>query len=342
MCTNFLLSTTDKSTYVVGRSMEFGQPLGSKLLVRAAGRPLLLGELFEHEFALPIIPKYSYVGLTSFNLPLISDGLNTAGLSIGTLWLPGSVYPSFKLGATNIPAFCFGDYVLSHFASVAEVREALAGGKLRVIGGKLIEKHMPVHFPIIDATGDSIVVEFANGETNVEENPVGICTNRPFLPWHLTNLANFAGLDAWDPEIPTFNNFTPMMNGHGSGLRGMPGDYTPPSRFIRTAYLRQWADVPPDAETAMQQAFHLLNNVDIPKGVARSMGKDIHGNDKEEQDYTQWVIVKNLTQPEIRIRSYDNPLVYRLSLASLPFDDLNSRQFPLPSGPVALDFPLNP
>jgi choloylglycine hydrolase len=341
MCTNFLLQTADKQTHVVGRSMEFGQALHSKVLIRAAKHHLALGEQDEQEHALSVTPTYNYVGLTSLGLSLVSDGLNTAGLTIGTLWLPGSVYPSAKLGATNVPVFCFPDYVLGHFATVAEVREALASGKLQVFGGKLVEKYVPVHFPIIDATGASIVVEFEDGETKIRENPVGICTNRPFLPWHLTNLANFAGLSAWDPAIPTFNGFQPMMNGHGSGLRGMPGDYTPPSRFIRTAYLRQWADLPTDAETAMQQAFHLLNNVDIPKGAARAMGKDIIGKEHEEQDHTQWIVVKNLTTPEIRIRTYDNPLVYRLSLASLAFDTLNNKQFALPSGPTALDFPLS-
>jgi hypothetical protein len=71
------------------------------------------------------------------------------------------------------------------------------------------------------------------------------------------------------------------------------------------------------------------------------MGKDIIGKEHEEQDHTQWIVVKNLTTPEIRIRTYDNPLVYRLSLASLAFDTLNNKQFALPSGPTALDFPLS-
>lgn len=344
MCTNFLLSTEDKKTHVVGRSMEFATDLHSKILIRAAKHPINLSEdEGESEHALSVNPTYSYVGLTGFGIPLINDGINTAGLTIGTLWLPGSLYPSHKKeGATNVSVLCFPDYVLGHYSTVAEVREALNSGKLHVHDflGRFLEKYVPVHFPIIDATGDSIVVEFEEKEIRVRENQVGICTNRPFLPWHLTNLANFSGLSAYDPEIPNFNGFQPMMNGHGGGLRGIPGDYTPPSRFIRTAYLRQYADPPTDAETAMQQAVHLLNNVDITKGTARSVGRTIFGKEKDEMDYTQWIVVKNLTKPEIRIRTYDSPLVYRLSLDCVPFEKLNNQQFAIPSAVTALDFPL--
>lgn len=41
-----------------------------------------------------------------------------------------------------------------------------------------------------DADSDSIVIEFANGEQQVHDNPLGVMTNGPEFSWHLTNLNN--------------------------------------------------------------------------------------------------------------------------------------------------------
>lgn len=335
MCTHFLLTTQDNQTKVIGRSMEFGTDLDSKLLIRAPGTTFALEGADEEPATLT--PRYGYVGMNTRGLDLVSDGINSAGLSVGTLWLPGSEFQRPSLKAANVPAFGFNDYALAHFATVAEVREAFATDRVRVYGGKLLAQFMPVHFPIVDASGDSIVIEFENGQAIVRDNPIGICTNRPFLPWHLDNLGNYTSLTAWDPNQVKMNNQTLPMNGHGSGLTGMPGDYTPPSRFVRMAYLRHWAEPQQTVEQTMQLAFHLLNNVDIPIGAVRSL----NAQDKPEQDYTQWVVVKNLTTPEIRIRTYASPLVYRLSLQDLDFQALNHRQLVIPTAEAALPLPLS-
>ena len=66
--------------------------------------------------------------------------------------------------------------------------------------------------------------------------------------------------------------------GQGSGMLGMPGDFTPPSRFVRAVAFTQSVPPEPTEESAVIQAFHILNNFDIPKGAAREAEKDEHGN----------------------------------------------------------------
>jgi len=53
--------------------------------------------------------------------------------------------------------------------------------------------------------------------------------------------------------------------------------------------------------TAMQAADHILNNVDIPVGVARtSDGMQVFS------DYTQWINIKDLKNNRMKIANYAN------------------------------------
>jgi choloylglycine hydrolase len=82
---------------------------------------------------------------------------------------------------------------------------------------------------------------------------------------------------------------------------GLPADYTPPSRFVRATYLKQFAYQPNKSDDAVQLVGHLLNNVDIPVGVARSTdGKQVFS------DYTQWVNLKDLKNNRMKIANYTN------------------------------------
>ncbi len=82
---------------------------------------------------------------------------------------------------------------------------------------------------------------------------------------------------------------------------GLPTDYTPPSRFVRATYLKHFAYKPNNVIDAMQAADHVLNNVDIPVGVARSTdGKNT------VSDYTQWINLKDLKNNRMKITNYAN------------------------------------
>jgi choloylglycine hydrolase len=59
---------------------------------------------------------------------------------------------------------------------------------------------------------------------------------------------------------------TPPPFGSGSGMLGLPGDFTPPSRFVRAVVFSQAATPNKTAGDAVLSAFHILNQFDIPKG----------------------------------------------------------------------------
>jgi choloylglycine hydrolase len=78
-------------------------------------------------------------------------------------------------------------------------------------------------------------------------------------------------------------------------------------------------------------ADHIINNVDIPNGIARSVD-----NGKEFADKTQWVVFKDITHKVIYYRTYDNLTLRSLSLAKINFSkDAPILQMSLAS-PVAI------
>ena len=123
--------------------------------------------------------------------------------------------------------------LLTTCSSIEEVRAALA--KVSIVG--VVEPAIgiasPIHFIVTEPGGKAIVIEFTEGEVKIHEAPLGVITNAPNYDWHMTNLRNYVNLSA--VALPTKKiedlNFAPL--GGGSGMIGLPGDYTPPSRFVR-------------------------------------------------------------------------------------------------------------
>ena len=93
----------------------------------------------------------------------------------------------------------------------------------------------PLHFLLNEATC-SAAIEFRPVGMSIVDNPTGVGTNGPFLDWHITNLRNYVGISAVNPTTTVGDNTLHPL-GQGGGLRGLHGDYTPPSRFVRAAAL---------------------------------------------------------------------------------------------------------
>jgi choloylglycine hydrolase len=214
--------------------------------------------------------------------------------------------------------------MLGNFATCADVRAGLA--EVQVWGDELMKKQLqPVHFPVHDATGASIVIEFVDGQVQVYDNPMAILTNDPVFPWHLQNVRNYVGLTPWDVGSVEINGATYAQTGHGSGMRGLPGDYTPPSRLIRGLFLKQFANPVPDGPAARNQAFHILNAHDIPQGVIRE--KKLIG---QQDDYTQWAVAKDLTNLVFQYRTYEHLAPRTINLKRIDFGPGTSSEIDLP------------
>jgi choloylglycine hydrolase len=63
----------------------------------------------------------------------------------------------------------------------------------------------------------------------------------------------------------------------GCGLLGIPGDFTPPSRFVQAVFFSKSAIPADNCIDAVLQIFHILNQFDIPPGSSRVTRDESNG-----------------------------------------------------------------
>ncbi len=313
-CTGISLKAEDGAA-IRGRTLEFGFPLQSNVIVIPAGYETS-GTLPDGGKGLSYKTRYAIVGADALNLPVIIDGINDQGLSIGLFYFPNyaeytEVTP--ENASKAIAPVEFGLWVLGNFATVDEVK---AGIKDVVIvptpapGLGSPQGMVPgVHFFIRDKSGKSIAVEPIDGTLRVHNAPLGVMTNAPTYPWHVTNLANYLNLSPKDVASAKLGPVTLKAFGTGAGLHGMPGDFTPPSRFVRAAIFSQAATPDATAQDAVLSAFHILNQFDIPKGSV--MGSVVSPTSAE---ITEWTSVADLKNLRWYFRTFEDQSIHMVDL----------------------------
>jgi choloylglycine hydrolase len=293
-CTGISLKAGDGAA-IRGRTLEFGFPMQSKVLVVPAGKEFS-GTLPDGGKGLTFTSRYAFIGANALGLPAILDGINDQGLSVGLFYFPGYAKYADVTNENKSRAVApqeFGVWALANFASVDEVREAVKnivivptpapglGSPQGAVAG--------AHFFLQDKSGKSLVVEPVDGTLKVHDAPLGVMTNAPTYDWHMTNLANYINLSPKDVEQQKLGGTALSAFGSGSGMLGLPGDFTPPSRFVRAAMFSQATTTNATAEDAVFGAFHILNQFDIPKGsvMNSAVGEPI-------PEITEWTSVADL------------------------------------------------
>ena len=307
-CTAINVTAKDGGV-IAGRTMEWAFDMKWDLVANPKGTSIAMTA--PASLRLPstkLSSKYAFIGIAPGVLqgsPAYLEGQNEAGLGLSGNFLPGfteyqTVTPQDK---QYVSVINFGGFVLGMFGTVKELRAELP--KYKVWYDPSEVKGIPtppwLHYVLTDRSGDSIVVEFVKGQMVIHENLAGVLTNSPTYDWHLNNVRNYLSLTATATPSVVVNGTNVTELGQGGGLVGLPADYTPPSRFVRATYLKHFATKPNNSIEATQLVDHLLNNVDIPVGVARSTdGKQV------VSDYTQWINLKDLKNNRMKITNYAN------------------------------------
>ena len=272
-CTGISLSASDGSR-VVARTVEWAAtPMQCGYVVVPRGHA--------HQSYTPTGDNglkynavYGYVGIYTEYEPFVVEGVNESGLSAGLFFFPqyGEYAPYNK--NHNAKTLCdmqFVSWVLSQFSSIDQVKAALSSIDLVTLNHKI----GAVHWRIAQPDGRMVVLEVVGGIPHFYENTLGVLTNAPGFPWHMTNLNNYVNLEpgsAPDNTIKMGITLEPL--GHGSGMLGLPGDFTAPSRFVRATFFQTTSPVWDTGFETVVQAFHILNNFDIPIG-SQHMKADI-------------------------------------------------------------------
>jgi choloylglycine hydrolase len=305
-------------TVMIGRTLEFAEQANSNL-ISSARQKAFKSTAANGKAGLSWDAKYGYVFIDGFNMGVPMDGMNEEGLSIEALYLPGiAEYQTVPEGKEQqaLPYYNFGDWVLGNFKTVEEVRKALPD--VYVYAATLPQFKdfvFPLHFAIHDASGKGIVVEYVKGELTIYDNEIGVLTNSPTYDWHITNLRNYVNLTPTTPKPIIVDGMTFAATGQGAGMVGLPGDISPPSRFVKMAVMLKTVIQPKNATEALNLSQHIINNVDIPLGFVREAQQE----NTATNELTQWTVFKDLTNKKFYYRTYDDLTLRSVDLAKIDF-----------------------
>ncbi len=320
-CTGIRLKAKDGGV-VYGRSMEWGAfDLNSRVAIVPRGYTFK-GLTPDGHNGKVYSTKYGIVGLDMLGKDLIGDGMNEKGLTIGLFYHPGyAVYPEYnKANAKNcISAQELPNYILGTFATVQEVRDNLSN--ITVVG--VIEEALGIivqgHWMVTDKSGESIVIEYTKGKLVIHDAPLGVITNAPTYDWHMTNLSNYLNLSMFSLEPKTLDGIKFSPTGAGSGMIGLPGDNTPPSRFVRAIAWTQTARPTETAKETIYETFRILDNFNLPQGPDGGEGSGHSENPELMRSTTIWTTAWNLQDLTFNYHTQHNRRVRLVDLKKIDF-----------------------
>jgi choloylglycine hydrolase len=308
MCTGIRFSDGQDNLYLA-RNLDWTSGYGEQVVITPTG--------YAPRSPFGAVPSIQHatigMGIVEEDTPLYFDAGNDAGLAVAGLNFPGyAAYATAPVeGDVNVAAYEFPLWVCSQFASVDEVEAALQ--HVTIVDKPINDKYPSslLHWIIADAER-AIVVEHTSEGMQVFDDDVDVLTNQPGFAWHHENLRNYLNTS---PEFPPETelgraHLTPF--GSGSHMRGIPGDYYSPSRFVRAAYVNAHYPTKSSEEENVSRAFHTLQQVAMVDGCA-AMGSG-------EFEITIYTGLFSSRTTTYYWNTYEDPAVRSVALADHPTD----------------------
>ena len=297
----FITSTQGEAPSVVGRTMDFEENGGKLMGVGLSGDNNVSDVNMQDNVIerAAWTNKHDYIGKLLNAAPMFVEGINTAGLSVGSFYMPGITrFVEYIPGGK--PALSFVSFIPYLLGISATVEKALINmGKVQVVIGAFetgpgAYMAPPLHYAIRDKYGKGAVVEFLEGGVRiyldknltyninikeleaatggtVNQNYAGagkVITNNPTYDWQNSYFQKQDSYFKWtgDRTDRTWDGST--MN--GSGTYGLCGDWTAPSRFQRLMALLKPGISPIPSTTAQARylAYGAILSVIQPAGVS--------------------------------------------------------------------------
>lgn len=260
MCT--AISYKTKNHYF-GRNLDFEHSFKETVTITPRNYPFKFrrnGELKQH---------YAMIGMAYVQdgYPLYYDAANEWGLAMAGLLFTGNAYYSKEeeKGREHLSPFELIPWVLGQCKSVKEAKRRLENLQLVEIHFSEKLPLTPLHWMIADSE-ETIVVEAVKDGIGVYDNPVKVLTNNPPFPYQMMGLNKYRNLSARDTECTFGGGLELEQYSRGMGALGLPGDLSSASRFIRAAFHRMNAVAGESEEESVNQFFHLLASVEMPRG----------------------------------------------------------------------------
>ena len=249
-----------------GRNLDIDRGYGESVVITPRNYEIKM------RYEKPIKAHYAMIGMATVveDYPLYYEATNEKGLSMAGLNFPeNAVYDSFAEGKDNVAPFELIPWILAQCACIGEAKVLLE--KINLVNINFSE-HLslsPLHWMISDQKC-SIVAEPLKDGLKIYDDPFEVLTNNPPFEYHYTNVSNYMGLSTGHATLQ-FKKRIPMKNySLGMGALGLPGDYSSASRFVRALFVKENSVPEHNEKTNVNQFFHILNSVAMPKGCVQS------------------------------------------------------------------------
>ena len=278
-CSSFSWETKD-GQHLLGRTYDqFGDLAANRVISVPRGVPCSPA-LHPDRQNTPC--RYSYTGMAvlGFGEPILVDGVNSAGLMGALLHYPGyAVYQSApEPGKTAVHPGRLLAWLLGRCAGIDAAAEELS--RLTLVDDLSQGTPLAAHYILSSRQGEAVILEPDQGGLSIHRNTIGVLTNSPGYLWHRTNLRSYVGVTNLPkaPQSIAGHRVQPFSERLGGGF-GLPGDYSSPSRFVRMAFMKEFAVRGRDEPDGVSRMFRAFAPVDIPEGLAKA--------DPEHEEYEQ-------------------------------------------------------
>lgn len=310
-CTALLVKDVNGNAYK-GRTMEFSTQIPTLLTTYPVGTHIE-SVTPSGEKGLSFETRFTIVGMTldavpGAKQPTILDGANDQGLTISANAQNGTKSP--LVGADNkkiLSGADFGAWILGNFRSVEEVKIAVAQINIWLPNSPVVGNvPLPLHYAVFDKSGAGIVIEFLDGNMTVYDNPVGVMTNGPAFPWHLTNLTNYTqtNVDRNTGHLGSLKLETPDA---GIALTSLPSSQTAVGRFVKAAFYANYVRKASNPDDAVKTLSHIMNNFDRPYDLTVDIGAGAGDGPRTmkglSSEVTEWTVMNDLSRNLYYVRT---------------------------------------
>lgn len=303
MCTAITLQSIQGENFF-GRTMDFSYPIEPGIYVVPKDYQWYdIGTMRKYK------DNYGFIciGQQLEDMFGIFDGVNENGFAAAALYFNGYAYYDLPAEDKNkISSVDFLHYMLGACRSVDDLKELLRNVTITGYQDPVTGTVAPLHWIATDRSGRCAVIEQTKAGLRVHNNPIGVMANSPDFSWHMTNLRNYMNVSVKQKEKVNWGKVTLTPFGQSGGTMALPGGFTSPERFVRTAYLKTHVETPKNNEEAVMSCFHIMNSVFIPKGIAITA--------REVDDYTKYTAFINTNTCAYYFRAYENDQIMTISL----------------------------
>ena len=290
------------SLVITGRTMEWNEDMRTNLYMFPRG---IARRGARAANALTWVSKYGSVIASGYDIGT-ADGMNEKGLVANILFLSESKYSRPNDTRRPLSLALWVQYMLDNFATVSEAVAEIRKNEFRISTAKLPNGTTALlHLSISDATGNSAIVEYCDGEPVIYEGKqYVVMTNSPF----------------YDKQLAVYDYWKNV-----GGLNMLPGTNNSSDRFVRASFYIGIIPKTADPRIGVAAVSSVMRNVSVPFGISTK--------DKPNISTTIWRTVADQKNLRYYFEPVLSPCMFWIDLSRLDFSKGASiKKLPLTGG----------